>query len=144
MNRRQLTILAAVVLTSISLIVSVVGFATAHETIVSVRCGEGIQVVGHFFTGNPPDTEPIHSPVTITGPEGYSESFEVTTAEWAHTFPLGPNGQYHIDWPEAGQFAQDFTVDCAEPTPTPTVRPTPSTHGLPTPTPHRTVPPTDT
>lgn len=150
---KKLVLTAAIAATVV--LVGVVGAVSAHEVRITVACAAGgIQVDGIYFTGNPAGSEPIHSPVTVTGPEGYSESYEVTTATWSHTFPLGPNGSYHIDWPDAGQYAQDFVVDCAaptpeptpEPTPTsePTPRPTPSVVGPPTPTPVRTLPPTDT
>lgn len=138
MNRHARAFVAAIVM-----LLALAPAVLAHEVAIEVVCGQGITVNGIFFTGNPADSEPLRSPVTVTGPGGYSESFEVTEATWSHTFPLGPNGAYHIDWPEAGSFAQDFTVDCAVPTPTPTPRPTP-TVVCATNCHHFTVPPSDT
>lgn len=107
----------------------------AHEiTKVDVDCeGQTIEVSGKLFA----ELGPIE--VTVEGPPGsdYSETFLVeTNDEWTKTLPLGPNGDYSIDWPESGDFGPvTFTVECeaapAEetPSPTPTARVRPDTGG---------------
>jgi hypothetical protein len=102
--------------------------ASAHEiTDVQVDCdGQAIHVSGKLFGQDGGAT------VTVTGPDGYSESFLADQdEEWTVTLPLGPDGAYVIDWPESGDFGPvDFTVECIdedpEPTPTPTPTPTPA------------------
>ena len=110
--------------------------ASAHEiTDVQVDCdGQAIHVSGKLFGQDGGAT------VTVTGPDGYSESFLADQdEEWTVTLPLGPDGVYVIDWPESGDFGPvDFTVDCvdeaAEPTPTPepTATPAPAQFAFPT------------
>lgn len=113
--------------------------ATAHEiSNVAVSCqDETVTATGVKFG----ETLPIL--VTLSGPSEYSHSYQVTTAEWSHAFPLGPNGSYTLSWPNSGQFTKTFSVDCPEATPTPTPRPTPTasgSHPTPTPAPTRHVP----
>jgi hypothetical protein len=94
---------------------------SAHDiTNVQADCaGQVINVSGQFFAADA-------ATVTVTGPGGYSQSFFADQdAEWTVALPLGPNGQYVIDWPGASS-PVDFTVDCASPTATPTDTPTPT------------------
>lgn len=133
----------------VALMLSSVATTFAHEVSnINVVCDEGITISGIKFGENLPRE------VRLVGPDGYFESYIVTTDDWTHTFPVGSNGQYVIDWDDSGDFGPvDFIVDCAEPTPTPikpTPLPKPSHPVLPSPsievvpTPKPTVPPTDT
>jgi hypothetical protein len=93
--------------------------ASAHTiTNVQVDCaGHAINVSGKLFAADA-------ATVTVTGPGGYSQSFFADQdAEWTVKLPLGPNGDYVIDWTGAGA-PVDFVVDCATPTDTPTPTPT--------------------
>ena len=105
-----------------ALLLALPAATTAHEiSAVNVDCeGDAITVEGILFG----ETLPID--VTVTGPEGYLQVVTVTTDSFSATLPLGPNGEYSIDWPESGDFGPHaFTVECAEepveeqPTPTP-------------------------
>jgi hypothetical protein len=95
--------------------------ASAHEiTNVDVDCdGQAIHVSGKLFGQDGGAT------VTVTGPDGYSESFFADQdEEWTVDLPLGHDGAYVIDWPNSGDFGPvDFVVDCidenAQPTPAP-------------------------
>ncbi len=95
--------------------------ASAHEiTNVDVDCdSQAIHVSGKLFGQDGGAT------VTVTGPDGYSESFFADQdAEWTVDLPLGHDGSYVIDWPDSGDFGPvDFAVDCvdedAQPTPAP-------------------------
>ena len=92
--------------------------ASAHDiTNVQVDCdGHAILVSGKSFASEP-------ATVTVTGPGGYSESFFADQdAEWTLSLPLGPNGDYQINWPGAAE-PVDFKVDCAETTEEPTATP---------------------
>ena len=89
---------------------------SAHEIqSIDVDCDAGgITVTGILFG------EDLPRLVTVSGPEGYVETFNVTTDTWTHVFPLGANGTYSIDWPDAGDFATTFEVDCEEAVAAPT------------------------
>ena len=110
---------------------------SAHSiTNVQVDCaGHMITVSGQLFAADA-------ATVTVTGPGGYSQSFFADQDAWTVTLPLGPNGQYVIDWPGA-EASVDFTVDCAAPTPTPTDTPTPTPTGTAAPTATATATPTE-
>jgi len=126
---------------------------SAHQiTDVQVDCpGKAIVVSGNGFgaAGSGPIT------LTVTGPEGYLESAMVPAViAWTVSLPLGPSGEYAIEWPDSGDSAVTFSVDCpaatASPSPTPAQTPTrthPSKspeHEVTTPRPQKTLPPTDT
>src|SRR6478752_1503133 len=110
---------------------------SAHSiTNVQVDCaGHTITVSGQLFAADA-------ATVTVTGPGGYSQSFFADQDAWTVTLPLGPNGQYVIDWPGA-EASVDFTVDCVPPPPTPTDTPTPTPTGTAAPTATATATPTE-
>ena len=110
--------------------------ASAHEiTNVDVDCEtQSVHVTGKMFA--------VHggATVTVTGPEGYLQSFFADKDEaWTVTLPLGADGTYMIDWPNSGDFGPvTFEVDCVlateEPSPTGTAEPTQEPTSEPTPT----------
>jgi hypothetical protein len=139
--RKVLSLLAGTLV-----LLAVPAAVAAHEvTDVDVDCdGESIHVSLKLFA------EDGGREVTVTGPDGYLEVFFADQdVEWTVTLPLGPNGEYSIDWPDSGGWGPvAFTVDCAAASPTPTPTPTPDgevapTQGTnPTPTPDGEVAPT--
>jgi hypothetical protein len=123
---------------------------TAHEiTDIQVDCeGQAIVVSGKLFGQDGGKT------VTVTGPDGYLETFVADQDElWSVALPLGPNGDYSVDWPESGDFGPvTFAVECDEgvvlpATATPTPAPTQAPEGVVLPetgeAPQVTLPPTD-
>jgi hypothetical protein len=98
--------------------------AAGHEiTDVDVDCdGEAIRITGKLFGQDGGAT------VTVTGPDGYVQSFFADQDdEWTVSLPLGPDGEYIIDWPESGTWGPvAFNVDCAEGAVLPTATPSPT------------------
>ena len=109
MPRSRIGLAVAGGLLTLALVPSV---ASAHEiTDVQVDCeAQTIAITGEMFAENGGKT------VTVTGPEGYiQEFFADQDPSWTVTVPLGPNGDYSIDWPESGDWGPfAFVVDCAE------------------------------
>jgi hypothetical protein len=85
----------------------------AHEiTHVDVDCdGEAIVVHGKLFAQDDGGRT-----VTVTGPGGYLQTFFADQDEpWSMTLPLGPDGDYLIDWPDSGDFGPvSFVVECED------------------------------
>ncbi len=115
------------VLAGLLLILAMPLTVAAHEiTDVTVDCeGEAILVSGRLFGQDGGAT------VTVTGPDGYSQSFFADQDDpWTVSLPLGPDGEYAIDWP-ALTFEMIFTVDCAEGEVLPTEAPAPTSTPAP-------------
>lgn len=117
------------VLFALSILILSATTVAAHDiTSVKVNCDEQtITITGVNF----PATQ---VQVSGTGANDFSAQFDVQ-GSWTKVLD-GPfiNGLYTITWPNAGNHATEFTVECAEATPTPTPEVTPTPRVTPTPT----------